>query len=210
MSARIQSSLLAAFIAASLPLVAQADAGLPVYAIVAATLTAGIAGSIYGNNLGDVMASDVQKHQISIASGGDTDIAVTRLSYRLDFEKPLWQTQDFLLTNSLEASIGHWQSPDSYAYRSLNDVGLTPIFKLKSEAQSPWYAEIGVGVHYLSDVHIKDYTKSTQFHFGDQFGLGWENNQFRLGYQYLHVSNANIEIPNPSTDLQMLELGYRF
>ncbi|OYX04636.1 MAG: acyloxyacyl hydrolase, partial [Thiotrichales bacterium 32-46-8] len=41
-------------------------------------------------------------------------------------------------------------------------------------------------------------------------GLGWENQQFRLGYKYLHVSNANIEIPNPSTDFHFVELGYRF
>jgi opacity protein-like surface antigen len=84
------------------------------------------------------------------------------------------------------------------------------MFKLKQDASSPWYAEVGVGAHYLSNVRIKDYSKSTQFQFGDQFGLGWENDQFRVGYRYLHISNGNIETPNPATDFQTLEVGYRY
>lgn len=210
MSLSFKTSFLSAAIALSLPFMAQADAGLPLYAVVAATVTAAVAGNMYGNSTIDVVNSGISKHQVSVMAGTDTDIETARLAYRLDFNKTQWQSRGFVLSTSLEASIGHWQSPSQYAYRSLDDVGLTPIFKLKTDASSPWYAEVGVGLHYLSNIHIRDYSKSTQFQFGDQFGLGWENNRFRVGYKYMHVSNGNIEIPNPSTDFNMIEVGYRY
>jgi hypothetical protein len=209
MSLSFKSSFLSLIALASLPLIAQADAGLPLYAVVAATATAAVAGNIYGNSTLDVLSSGINKHQVSLMAGSDTDIETARLAYRLDFNKAQWQSKNFVLSTSVEASVGHWQSPSQYAYRSLDDVGLTPIFKIKTDANSPWYAEVGVGLHYLSNVHIKDYSKSTQFQFGDQFGIGWENNAFRVGYKYMHVSNGNIEIPNPSTDFNMIEVGYR-
>jgi hypothetical protein len=193
-----------------MPLAAQADTGMQVYAIVAAALTAGIAGNIYGNSTTDVLSSGINKQQVSFMAGTDTDIETARLAYRFDFNKAQWQTKNFLLSAGLEASIGHWQSPSQYIYRSIDDAGIAPIFKLKTDTSSPWYAEVGVGIHYLSNTHIRDYSKSTQFQFGDQFGFGWENNQFRVGYKYMHVSNANIEIPNPSTDFNMIEVGYRY
>lgn len=210
MSLLLKTSFLSLIALTSLPLVAQADAGLPLYAVVAATATAAIAGNIYGNTTMDVVNSGVNQHQVSIMAGSDADIETVRLAYRLDFKKAQWQTKDFVLSTSLEASVGHWQSPNRYAYRSLDDVGLTPIFKIKTDASSPWYAEVGVGLHYLSNVKIRDYTKSTQYQFGDQFGIGWENKTFRVGYKYMHVSNGNIEIPNPSTDFNMVEVAYRY
>lgn len=202
----ILSTLL--FTGVALP--AHADTGLPVYGVVLATLAAGIAGSAYGNNLFDVMSSGTAKHQVSLLAGHDGDIDIARLAYRWDFNKPLWKRNDFLLSSSLEASAGAWQTNKQYADKSNTDIGLTPMFKIKKDATSPWYAEVGVGAHYLTNVRIKDYSKSTQFQFGDQFGLGWENDQFRVGYRYLHISNGNIEIPNPSTDFQTLEIGYRY
>jgi len=210
MSLSYKTTFLSATIAFCLPVVAQADAGLPLYAVVAATATAAALGNIYGNSTIDVFSSGVSKHQVSILAGSDTDIETARLAYRFDFNKAQWQTKNFVLSTSLEASIGHWQSPNRFAYRSLDDIGFTPMFKLKTDNNSPWYAEVGVGIHYLSDVRIKDYSKSTQFQFGDQFGIGWENSTFRVGYKYMHVSNGNIEIPNPSTDFNMIEVGYRY
>jgi lipid A 3-O-deacylase len=191
---------------------ASADASLAVYSIVAASATAAIAGSIYGNTLTNVARSGISKQQLSLMGGVDADgnMNSTRLAYRIEPKQIFWKTKDFALSANLEMSIGQWQADRKYAHRSITDIGLTPMFKIKSHEQSPWYAEVGVGVHLLSQVHIKDYTKSTQFQFGDQFGMGWENQQFRLGYKYMHVSNANIEIPNPSTDFHFVELGYRF
>jgi lipid A 3-O-deacylase len=192
--------------------VAQADASLAVYSVVAATAGAAVAGSLYGNSLNDVARSGVSKQQLSIMSGGDADADMNsvRLAYRLDPKQSFWKTKDFALSAHLEMSLGQWQADRKYANRSITDFGLTPVFKLKSHENAHLYAEVGVGAHLLSDVKIKDYSKSTQFQFGDQFGFGWESQQFRVGYKYMHISNANIEIPNPSTDFHFVELGYRF
>lgn len=212
MSKLYPSLLMASLVAAQASQIAQADASLAVYSVVAATASAAIAGSLYGNSLSDVARSGISKQQLSLLAGADADgdMNSARLNYRIEPKKIFWKTKDFALSANLELSIGQWQADRKYKDRSLTDFGITPVFKIKSHEKSPWYAEVGVGVHLLSQVHIKDYTKSTQFQFGDQFGLGWENQQFRLGYKYLHVSNANIEIPNPSTDFHFVELGYRF
>lgn len=210
MSRIVKSVLIASLIGCSVSMQAQADAGLAVYTVVAATLAAGVSGSIYGNSLIDVAHSGIGNHQVSLMAGKDTDIDTARFAYRLEAKKPFWQANRFVLLAGLEGSVGSWQADQKFPDRSLTDIGVTPIFKLKKNERAPWYAEVGIGAHLLSNVRIKDYTKSTQFQFGDQFGLGWENNQWRIGYKYLHISNANIETPNPSTDFHMIEMGYRY
>lgn len=212
MSKLYPSLVMAGLITAQASQTAQADASLAVYGIVAATAGSAIAGSLYGNSLADVVRSGVSKQQLSLLAGHDADgnMHSARLSYRVEPKTIFWKTKDFALSANLELSIGQWQADRKYKERSLTDFALTPVFNIKSHEHSPWYAEVGVGVHLLSQVHIKDETKSTQFQFGDQFGLGWESQYFRVGYKYLHVSNANIEIPNPSTDFHFVELGYRF
>lgn len=212
MSIHSKTLLTATLIGLSATSTAYADASLAVYSVVAATATAAVAGSIYGNSLTQVARSGLAKQQISLIGGvdADGDMNSARLAYRVEPKQIFWKTKDFALSANLEMSIGQWQADRKYTNRSITDIGLTPVFKIKTQEQSPWYAEVGVGVHLLSEVNIKDYTKSTQFQFGDQFGLGWENQQFRIGYKYMHVSNANIEIPNPSTDFHFVELGYRF
>lgn len=212
MSPLFRSLFLTGLVGAQAAQMAQADATFAVFGVVAATATAAVAGSLYGNSLTTVARSGLGKQQISIIGGvdADGDMNSARLAYRLDPKQIFWKTKDFALSAHLEMSLGQWQADRKYTNRSITDIGLTPIFKLKAHETSPWYAEVGVGVHLLNEVKIKDYTKSTQFQFGDQFGLGWENQQFRVGYKYMHVSNANIETPNPSTDFHFVELGYRF
>ncbi len=212
MSIHSKTLLTASLLGLSMSQAAQANASLAVYSVVAATATAAVAGSLYGNSLTQVARSGLAKQQISLIGGvdADGDMNSARLAYRVEPKQIFWKTKDFALSANLEMSIGQWQAERKYANRSITDIGLTPVFKIKTQEQSPWYAEVGVGVHLLSEVKIKDSTKSTQFQFGDQFGLGWENQQFRIGYKYMHVSNANIEIPNPSTDFHFVELGYRF
>ncbi|MBD3767885.1 MAG: acyloxyacyl hydrolase [Gammaproteobacteria bacterium] len=212
MSSLFRSLLLTSLVGVQAFASAQADAGIAVHGVVAATAGAAIVGSLYGNNLTDVARSGISKQQIGLLAGSDADgdMHSARLTYRIEPKKTFWKTKDFALSANLELSVGQWQADRKYKDRSLTDFGLTPIFKMKSHEKSPWYAEVGVGVHLLSQVDIKDYSKSTQFQFGDQFGLGWENQQLRVGYKYLHVSNANIEKPNPSTDFHFVELGYRF
>jgi hypothetical protein len=212
MSILFRSLLFAGVIGLQTTHSAQADTSIAVYSVVAATATAAITGSLYGNSLTDVARSGISKQQISLAAGGDAegDMDSVRFNYRLDPKKTFWKTKDFALSSSLELSLGQWQAARQFRDRSITDIGLTPIFKIKSQESSPWYAEVGVGIHFLNQVKIKNYTKSTQFQFGDQLGLGWENQNLRVGYKYMHISNANIEIPNPSTDFHFIELGYRF
>jgi hypothetical protein len=210
MSLSVKNVFLSATLALSLPLTAHADSGLAVPAIIGATLGSAIAGSIYGEGFNNVVQSGIGMHQTSIMSANDDGINTAYLTYRLEGRKALWQHRNFVMLSGIEASVGQWAADSQYPYHSVTDVGLTPIFTIKSDETSPWYLETGIGAHYISDVHIRTYSKSTQFQFGDQFGFGWENQHFRIGYKFLHVSNANIELPNPATEFNMIEVGYRY
>ncbi len=210
MSLSFRSAFLSTVLTLTLPVIAQADSGLAVPAIIGATLGSAIAGTLYGNGFDNVIQSGVGMHQVSLMAGSDDEIASVYLNYQLESKTPLWQRNNFVLLTGIQASIGQWKTDNTYPYRSVTDTGLTPIFKIKSELNSPWYVETGIGVHYLSDVHIRTYSKSTQFQFGDQFGFGWENENLRIGYKFLHISNSNIELPNPATEFNTIEIGYRY
>ncbi|HQR83048.1 MAG TPA: hypothetical protein PK283_09090, partial [Thiotrichales bacterium] len=73
MSKLYPSLLMASLVAAQASQIAQADASLAVYSVVAATASAAIAGSLYGNSLSDVARSGISKQQLSLLAGADAD-----------------------------------------------------------------------------------------------------------------------------------------
>ena len=72
------------------------------------------------------------------------------------------------------------------------------------------YLELGGGPQLLSNVTIENEYKSTQFQFGSILGLGIKSNSYEIGYRYLHISTANLELPNPGTDIHGLHIAYKF
>lgn len=191
---------------------AQAESEIaPIYAIALASIASVTLGELKGNSVLATMTSATSKHQVSLLHGRQDDqLSISRLALRWEHSLPLWQTANWKVSSALEASYGYWQVPDRYHPNHNQDIGLTPLFKWQSTDWTHLYAEVGVGVHLLENTQIRNDDKSTQFQFGDQLALGWENNDLRVGYRYLHISNANIELPNPATDFHQLELGYRF
>lgn len=191
---------------------AQAESEIaPVYAIALASVASVALGEWKGNSILDTMSSSASKHQFSLLQGKQDDqLTISRLTFRSEHSLPIWQTADWKVSSVLEASYGYWQVPDRYHPNHNQDIGLTPLFKWQSNDWTHLYGEVGVGVHLLESVQIRNDNKSTQFQFGDQLALGWENSDLRIGYRYLHISNGNIEVPNPATDFHSVELGYRF
>ncbi len=187
------------------------DTTIPVYGIIAASIAAITLGEMKGTSVLDTFTSGTQQRQLSLTTGEqDANLHINRLAYRWEHQQGIWQNDTWKLSSALEASYGYWQIDRPFHPNRNQDIGLTPLFKWQYRDLPNWYAEVGVGMHLLENIQVKTDNKSTQFQFGDQFGLGWENQHVRLGYHYLHISNANIATPNPATDFHSVSMGYRF
>jgi hypothetical protein len=122
---------------------------------------------------------------------------------------------NWYLTGYWEASVGRWHSSASGG-KTLWDLGLTPVFRLQTRADSGWrpYVEGAIGVHVLSHTHVNaERDLGSAFQFGDHLGVGLvfgDRGQFDLGYRFQHLSNAGIQKRNDGIDFQQLRFTYRF
>lgn len=97
----------------------------------------------------------------------------------------------------------------------LRDVGLTPVATFWSRRRSgPFrpFLEMGIGLHYLTEKRVSVKNFSTNFQFGDHIGIGLEfgkKRDYRVAYQFQHLSNGGIESPNPGINFHLLSLGVK-
>jgi lipid A 3-O-deacylase len=124
-----------------------------------------------------------------------------------------------LLTASgyFEADVGRWTTDDRGVNSSTwaTQVGLTPVIRLQpAGAMSHWFAEIGVGANYIVPLYRTGHKRfSTEFNFGDHFGVGrqfGERRQHELMVRVQHFSNAGIDHPNPGENFVQLRYSRRF
>lgn len=148
----------------------------------------------------------------SLDHGEDNSLKQVRMGVGADWNEPLYRNGYFVIDGRWEANINYWYSTLKHPQ---NDngwmLGITPVFHYRYTRYhvSP-YLEMGGGPQLLSDIQIENEYKSTQFQFASMLGLGVQSRHFELGYRYLHISNANIEVPNPGTDFHNIHLGYKF
>ncbi len=144
--------------------------------------------------------------------GADHSIQLSQTQISRPFKNTLYQGNQWNLTAHWEFDAGYWHSTqrnpknaDGYF------IGITPVFNYTWRRTSIQpYLEFGAGAKYLNNITIENTYKSTQFQFGDIFGFGIGNAHFQIGYRYLHISNANIELPNPGTNFQTVHIQYLF
>jgi len=88
-------------------------------------------------------------------------------------------------------------------------IGLTPVLEF-SKAGGSTYLEIGVGANYFEDKEIYPAkVMGTHFQFGDVIGAGFRfgrQQQFEVGYRFVHYSNAGISTQNPGLDLHLIRI----
>jgi len=63
------------------------------------------------------------------------------------------------------------------------------------------------GLSYTSVPH-RELPLNGQFEVGGQFLLGYED--FRVGLEYWHLSNAGLQSPNIGLDMLVVQTGWRF
>ena len=144
--------------------------------------------------------------------GSDNKLKHARFSIGADWDEKVYEAQNWEIVGRWDLSAHAWSSDENNIENDAGYIiGLTPVFhyQLKNMAYTP-FIELGGGPHLLSDVRIENENKSTQFQFGSIFGLGVKRDAFEVGYRYLHISNAGIEMPNPGTDIHNIHIGYHF
>lgn len=147
-------------------------------------------------------------------------VHVTRIAFQHDLA--MFQDSDCRCDHSYwEVDLGSWRSRDSSLFENqLAEVGFTPVFRLQRSPFSffKWgepFLEGGLGFHYVSNNSIADtsFLTSTKFLFGDHLGFGFsfgKHNPFIIGLRFQHLSNANIQLPNPGINLRLIHLSYQF
>ncbi len=150
---------------------------------------------------------------VEAGRGNSTDMGQIGLIRQWDRQ---WFTDgDWFLGGYWEASVGRWKS-DSAGGKTIWDIGLTPVFRLQPKANVGLrpYIEGAVGAHYISDSQVDaSRDMGSNFQFGSHLSVGLVfggKGQFDLGYRYQHLSNANLESPNPGINFQQVRLAYLF
>ena len=153
---------------------------------------------------------------------GDSDssnvrVHLYRIGVQWKWEKKFIEMGGWHVGGYWDASLGYWDNQSAArTSNSITDIGLTPVFRLqqdKAAGLSP-YAELGVGVHFLSRTSINTQRQfGSSFQFGDHIGAGvrfGDRGQYDLGYRYQHLSNAGIKQPNQGIGYHQLRLQYHF
>jgi len=134
---------------------------------------------------------------------GDRDVSALRVGVHSYYQ--LQKLEPHNVHVLLEASLGYWSTDEGPIY----DIAMTPVFRYARSRNSGPYLEAAIGLHFLTDTHIKpDVTLSTHFQFGDHIGFGVRRDKYDLGIRLQHLSNAGLRNPNPGINFVLLCLAY--
>jgi lipid A 3-O-deacylase len=94
----------------------------------------------------------------------------------------------------------------------ITSVGITPVFRLQNATLKGFYAEGGIGIHYLSGLYNNNGNElSTRFQFGDHLGVGYVfQNNLDLAVRIQHFSNGGIKNPNDGVNFGLIRVSYPF
>lgn len=161
---------------------------------------------------------------IAFSSGqGVLDIVPYRFALSWDFgaivrEQDLWG-----LNATWESSFAFWDGPKRPNLApnrptDLNAATTGPMFRWQRRHPYPStkmtpYAELGVGLSWLSQREIEGRILSLHFQFEDKGGIGCRfgaKQQYDFAIRAYHYSNASIKRPNSGVNLCMASFGFWF
>lgn len=179
------------------------------------------AAFVFGERTTQKMFSpQVEQRGIGLQLGRERDhfdgLDLYQVTYNWYWRDALIQRDSWRLKGAWQVNASLWKADGGYADDRIYHAGITPFLRLEPNTAvggvTP-YLEFGIGPQLLSETGIAQRLKSTRFQFGSNYGLGvtfGAKNAFRLGYRFLHVSNADIKKPNQAVDFYNLFLEYRY
>ena len=115
---------------------------------------------------------------------------------------------------AVRGSLGLKQSWRNDDRDWFTQITFTPMLRLTTARSSGWYVDVGVGPTLLLPVYVdRERTFSTQFNIQTQIAAGrllGANRQHDLAVCIAHISNSEIEQPNPGLNLYALRYTWRF
>lgn len=144
------------------------------------------------------------------AGSGSVSTDAWRAGLQWRWDRRWFEDRAWSLGGYWELQLGQWSAPAG----TITDVSLTPVFRLEP-SRAPgqasghsYYIEAAIGFHLLSGRRVSSRRKfSTRFQFGDHVGVGvrfGERRRHDLGVRLQHLSNANIDTPNPGINFVLL------
>ena len=154
--------------------------------------------------------------QLATESGRPDNLDLYQLTYTWYWRAPLIERPGWRMKGAWQVNASVWKADSSYPNDVLYNVGITPFLRFEPNARvggATPYVEFGLGPQLISQTAIANRNKSTLLQFGGNYGVGvafGSKDEYRLGYRFLHVSNAGIKKPNAAVDFYgvVLELRY--
>ncbi len=142
---------------------------------------------------------------------GIEDTKLLRFDSQWSFLPRLYRSNRIEVIGIGQLSAGIWKGD-----RDIFNLSATPILRLQSSSPSASlrpYLEVGIGLHYISDIQMRQRVLSTNFQFGDHAGIGvgiGRSHIVDICYMFQHHSNASIKRPNSGINFHILRIGYSF
>lgn len=153
---------------------------------------------------------------VSFELGTGNKSRMARLGLQWAWGGKWWQSGGSHVGGYSDLTLAHWHGNRSQDIpgntQNLLAIGLTPVFRLQSNSLKGWYAEVGIGAHYLSELYDNNGRKfSTKFQFGEHIGVGYVfQNNLDLGLKIQHLSNGSIKNPNPGVNFAIIRASHPF
>jgi hypothetical protein len=154
---------------------------------------------------------------VSFGIGGGDSTDMVRVGAQSKWKRRWLDTGNWHLGGYWDLQAGYWKGHSGAGGNtSLADLGFTPTFRVQQSARSSVspYLEAAIGFHYLSKKRIHASKRfGTRFEFGDHVGAGvrfGERGRYDLGVRLQHLSNANLEKPNPGINFLQLRFQQHF
>lgn len=163
------------------------------------------------------IAAETGRDGVALETGTGYHVSMARVSVNREWDGAVAGGQDWVLGGYWDVSLGEWHPHNpAGGNHDVTDFGFTPVWRFTGRdrpAVAP-YAELAVGVHYISQHDIyRGRDMSTHFQFGDHVGAGLsfgEHHAWDLGVRFQHLSNAGIKNPNPGINFYQIRAGYHF
>ncbi len=149
-------------------------------------------------------------------SDGKVLVALIGAAYHFNVEKTFGERG--LLTPRVEVELSYWQGVSGHSgISSLHEAGLTAFGRYQFQ-RSPYstirpYAELGLGLHYITEDRIESKELGRNWLAGSNFGAGiliGRNERFEAGIRIRHLSNAGTDEFNWGVNQILGRLAVRF
>jgi lipid A 3-O-deacylase len=163
------------------------------------------------------LAIDGVSFEYGSSNSSNSSVDSYRFGVQWDWNKKLIEAGDWHVGGYWDLNLGYWDNHSAARTNSsIADIGFTPVFRFQQNSitgPSP-YAELGVGLHFLSETSVSTERQfGSNFQFGSHIGVGvriGDKGQHDIGYRYQHLSNAGIKEPNQGINFNQVRYQYHF